>query len=57
MAEKDGWIAKDKYGEFWLGTFGADRQAVESHIENSEWRKEYQFKIVKVKLVEVADGS
>ncbi len=53
MAEKhDGWIAKDKNGDFWYGTFEIEKEDVESHI-NTEWYKKHKFTIVKVKLVEV----
>lgn len=53
MAEYDGWIAKDKFDDFWLGTLGKTREDVESNIDNSAWKKEYKFKIVKVKIIEV----
>ena len=53
MAEEyDGWMAKDKYGDFWPGTFGLEKSVVESKFEG-EWSKQYEFKIVKVKFVEV----
>jgi len=53
MAKKhDGWVAKDKYGDFWYGTFGLKKRDAESHIKG-EWSKQYEFKIVKVKFVEV----
>lgn len=47
------WIAKDKYGDFWLGTLGATKDDTLSSLDNPEWQKEYELKIVKVKLVEV----
>ena len=51
--EYDGWIAKDKHGDFWYGTFGKEKEDVESHIKDAKWRRIYKFKIVKVKFVEV----
>ena len=53
MRKYDAWVAKDKDGEFWLGTLGAEKHNVESNIDNPEWKRMYKFKIVKVKLVEV----
>jgi len=53
MAEKyDGWVAKDKFGFFWYGTFETNKKATMSHIKE-DWQKRYEFKIVKVKFVEV----
>ena len=53
MAKKyDGWIAKDKNGDFWYGTFGVEKEDVESHIKEG-WSKIHKFTIVKVKFVEV----
>ena len=56
MAKYDGFIAKDKHGDFWYGTFGQTREDVESHIDNGAWKKEYKFKVVKVKIMEINDG-
>ena len=55
MAEKHvGWIAKDKDGEFWLGTFRVSEAAVKSYIKHlPKWKHLYEFKVVKVKYVEV----
>ncbi len=55
MAKKyDGWMAKDKDGEFWRGTFRKSKEAVESYLETLPvWRHLYKFEIVKVKYVEV----
>jgi len=54
MANNDElWIAKDKYGDFWLGTLGATKNDSLSNIDEPKWQKRYKFKIVKVKLVEV----
>ena len=58
MAENDGyitdqgWIAKDKYGIFWLGTLGKTKEDAETNF-NSKQKDEYKLKLVKVKLVEV----
>ena len=54
MDKFDGWIAKDKDGFFWYGTFETNKSATISHIKE-EWNKRYKFKIVKVKFVEVND--
>ena len=55
MDKYDGWVAKDKDGHFWLGTFETSKSATVSHIKEG-WNKWYKFKIVKVKFVEVSDG-
>ena len=52
MTKEHGWIAKDKYGDFWYGTFSLSKRGVKTRIEG-EWSKQYEFKIVKVKFVEV----
>ena len=53
MAEKhDGWIAKDKYGDFWYGSFRLNKSDTKLSIEG-KWNKQYEFKVVKVKLMEV----
>ncbi len=53
--ECDGFIAKDKHGVYWRGTFGVDEDAVESNLTKKMIR-EHGMKIVKVKLVEVSDA-
>ena len=54
MAKKyDGWIAKDKNGDFWFGTFCRSKSETIAHIGNTETAKKYGLKAVKVKLVEV----
>jgi len=52
MAEEHGWIAKDKYGDFWYGSFSLSERGARERIKG-EWSKQYEFKIVKVKFVEV----
>ena len=46
------WIAKDKYGDFWLGTLGATKEDTLSNLDDPKWQKDYELKIVKVKLTE-----
>ncbi len=53
MEKHDGWIVKDKNGDFWYGTLGKFKQDVESQLEDSMGKYEHDLKIVKVKLVEV----
>ena len=52
MAKYDGWIAKDKYGDFWHGSFRLNKGDTKSSIVG-EWSKQCEFKVVKVKFVEV----
>lgn len=53
MKKYDGWIAKDKHGDYWYGTFETTESAVRSHIKG-KW-KEWKLKIVKIKFVEVKE--
>ena len=58
MTEHDElWMAKDKYGDLWLGTLGATKEDALSNIDNPTWQKDYKLKVVKVKLVEVEEGN
>ncbi len=53
MAKKhEGFIAKDKHGNYWRGTFGIDIEAAESGL-TPKMIREHKIKFVKVKLVEV----
>ena len=53
MKEYDGWIAKDKNGDYWFGTFTKTKSETQAHIGSTKIAKKYKLKAVKVKLVEV----
>ena len=53
----DGWVARDKDGDFWGNTFRATKREVESYIEDMKDDKEFELRAIKVKLVEVNEGS
>ena len=56
MAQYDGWMAKDNDGNLWLGTFSVNKKNAKKllfALVDGDWDGRLEFKIVKVKLVEV----
>lgn len=49
----NGWVARDKDGDFWGSTFGATKKAVESCIKEMKDDKEFDLKVIKIKFIEV----
>ena len=54
MKEHYGYIAKDKDGFYWLGTFCNTKQGVDAHIDEVG-NKKFGLKTVTVKFTEVGD--
>ena len=53
MEKYDGWIVKNKWGSLLFWTFATTRREVKQKIAHVGWRNQKDFRIIKVKFVEV----